>query len=104
MGQLRLSPQRHESRNILTANGSKKTSMPVFEVVIDAVDGQASENIEVTGTDMLDFTTVKRRTFIELKEKYEHIRGKTFYRSPEAPHPCHIGRCYVLQSTNRPSL
>ena len=88
--QLRLSPQRHESRNILTVNGSKKTSMPVFEVTIDAVDGQASENIEVTGTDMLDFTTVKRPTFIELKEKYEHIRGKTFYRSQSEEYPIHI--------------
>ncbi len=88
--QLRLSPRRHESRNILTVNGSKKTSMPVFEVTIDAVDGQASENIEVTGTVMLDFTTVKRPTFIELKEKYEHIRGKNFYRSQSEEYPIHI--------------
>ena len=88
--QLKLSPQRHESRNILTVNGSKKTLMPVFEVTIYAVDGQASANIEVTGTDMLDFTTVKRPTFIELKEKYEHIRGKTFYRSQSEEYLIHV--------------
>ena len=88
--QLRLSPQRHESRNILTVNGSKKASMPVFEVTINSVDGQASENIEITGTEMPDFTTVKRPTFIELKEKYEHLREKTFYRSESEEYPIHV--------------
>ena len=43
--------------------------MPVFEVTINSVDGRPSENIEITGTEMPDFTTVKRPTFIELKEK-----------------------------------
>ena len=88
--QLKLSPQRHESRSILTVNGSKKTSMPVFKVTINSCDGQASENIEVTGVSMTDFTTVKRPTFLELKEKYEHIRGKTFYRSESEKYPIHI--------------
>ena len=88
--QLRLSPQRHESRNILTVNGSKKASMPVFEVTINSVDGRASENIEITGTEMPDFTTVKRPTFIELKEKYEHLREKTFYRSESEEYPIHV--------------
>ncbi|XP_028390705.1 uncharacterized protein LOC114515614 [Dendronephthya gigantea] len=88
--QLKLSPQRHERRNILTVNGSKTTSMPVFEVTINAVDGRASETIEITGTEMPDFTTVKRPTFIELKEKYEHVRGKTFYRSESEEYPIHV--------------
>ena len=88
--QLRLSPQRHERRNILTVNGSKTTSMPVFEVTINAVDGRASETIEITGTEMPDFTLVKRPTFIELKEKYEHVRGKTFYRSESEEYPIHV--------------
>ena len=82
--------KRHESRNILTVNGSKKASMPVFEVTINSVDGRASENIEITGTEMPDFTTVKRPTFIELKEKYEHLREKTFYRSESEEYPIHV--------------
>jgi hypothetical protein len=88
--QLRLSPQRHESRNILIVNGSKKASMPVFEVTINSVDGRANEDIEITGTEMPDFTTVKRPTFIELKEKYEHLREKTFYRSESEEYPIHV--------------
>ena len=69
--------------------------MPVFKVTINLVDGRASENIdgrasEIRGTEMPDFTTVKRPTFIELKEKYEHIRGKTFYRSESEEYPIHI--------------
>ena len=81
---------RHESRNILIVNGSKRASMPVFKVMIKLVDGKASENIEITGTEMPDFTTVKRPTFIELQEKYKHIRGKTFYRSESEVYPIHI--------------
>ena len=88
--QLKQSPQRHESRNILTINGSKRASIPVFKVTINLVDGRASENIKIRGTEMPDFTTVKRPTFIELKEKYEHIRGKTFYRSESEEYPFHI--------------
>ena len=64
--------------------------MPVFKVTIDSVDGRASESIEITGTEIPDFTTVKRPTFIELKEKYEHIRGMTFYRSESEEYPIHI--------------
>jgi hypothetical protein len=64
--------------------------MPVFEVTINSVDGRASENIEITGTEMPDFTTVKRPTFTELKEKYEHLREKTFYRSESEEYPIHV--------------
>ena len=61
-------------------NGTKKTAMPVFEVRVDSLNGRASENIEIAGAEMTDFTTIKRPTFVKLKQKYQHIRGKTFYR------------------------
>lgn len=38
--QIRLSPQHHESRNILTVNGSKRKSMPVFNVTISPWTGK----------------------------------------------------------------
>ena len=60
--------------------------MPVFNVTINSVDGRASENVEIMGTDIPDFTTVKRRTFTQLKKKYENIRGKT-YRSEREEYP-----------------
>ena len=88
--QLRLSPQHHETRNILTVNGSKRKSMPVFNVTINSVDGRASENVEIMGTDIPDFTTVKRPTFTELKVKYGNVRGKTFYRLEREEYPIHV--------------
>ena len=30
---------------------------------------------------------MKRPTLIELKKKYEHVRGKTFYRSKSEEYP-----------------
>jgi hypothetical protein len=64
--------------------------MPVFEVTINSVDARASEKIEITGAEMPDFTTVKRPTFIELNEKYEHLRDKTFYRSESEEYPIQV--------------
>ena len=59
-------------------------------MTISSVDGEVSEHIEITGAQVQDFTTVKRPTFSELKEKYEHIRRKTFYRSESEEYPIHV--------------
>ena len=71
---LRLAPLKHETHNIATVNGMKRQSMPIFEVEMKSIDSRVREKIELTGSRMTDFTTIK-----ELKEKYPHARGKTFY-------------------------
>ena len=34
---------------IMTVNGTKKHSMPIFQVTIESMDGKAHEEIELTG-------------------------------------------------------
>ena len=70
---LNLNPIRHESRHIVTVNGTKKQSMPIYDVTINSIDSKASKKIEITGSKLTDFTTIKRPTLSELKEKYQHV-------------------------------
>ena len=39
---------------------------------------------------MSDFTTIKRPTLQEFKEKYKHVQGKTFYRTASEECPIHV--------------
>ncbi len=87
---LKLNPTRHESRQIVTINGVKMQSLPLYEVTLNCLDGQAQEKIEITGCTMPDFTVVKRPAVKELKEKYEHVRNKTFYRTANNEYPIHL--------------
>ena len=64
--------------------------MPVFNETIDSVDGQVSEKIEITGSKFANFTVIKRPTLKELQKKYEHLRGKMFYRTSSDECPIHL--------------
>jgi len=75
---LKLNPIRHETRYIVTVNGTKKQSMPIYDVTINSVDNKTNEKIEITGSKLADFTTIKRTTLTELKEKLQHVQGKMF--------------------------
>jgi len=57
---LNLKPEHHEVRQILTVNGTKRQSIPIFNLSIESLDEKTSEEIEVTGTKLRDFTTVRR--------------------------------------------
>ena len=87
---LKLNPIRHESRHIVTVNGTKKQSMPIYDVTINSIDSKASEKIEIIGSKLADFTTIKRPTLSELKEKYQHVQGKMFYRTASEEYPIHL--------------
>jgi hypothetical protein len=52
--------------------------MSVFAATIESVNGSVSKSIEFTGNKMSIFTTVRQPTIAEVKEKYPHVRGKTF--------------------------
>ena len=47
---LNLKAERHEVQEILTVKGSKRQSMPIFNLSIKSLGGKASEKIQVTGT------------------------------------------------------
>ena len=51
---LKLKPQRFEIREVTTVNGSRRKSMPIFNVTIESLDHKAKEDIEVTGLEMKD--------------------------------------------------
>ena len=53
--------ERHEVGEILTVNCSKRQSMPIFNLLIESLDGKASKKIQVTGTKFRDFTTDEDR-------------------------------------------
>jgi hypothetical protein len=48
-------------------------------VTIESLDGTAKEDIELAGSTVKDFTTVKRPDINKLKLKYEHTKNKRFY-------------------------
>ena len=87
---LKLNPIRHESRYIATVNGTKKQFMPIYDVTINSIDSKANEKIEITGSKLADFTTIKRPTLTELKERYQHVQGKMFYRTASEEYPIHV--------------
>ena len=87
---LNLKPKRLESPQFVTINGVQKQSMPICEVRFDSLDNRTSEQVEITGSKMEDFTTVKRSTVRELKTKYEHARDKQFYMTANEEYPIHV--------------
>ena len=87
---LKLNPKRNESRHIVTVNGTKKQSMPIYDVTINSIDSKAIEKIEITGSKLTDFTTIKRPTLSELKGEYQHVQGKMFYRTASEEYPIHL--------------
>ena len=90
MKKLKLKPARHESREILTVNGSKVQSMPIFDTSIVSLDGKACEEIELTGSRLADFTTVRRPDMNQLKLKYSHTQDKRFYMTSGGEYQIHL--------------
>ena len=87
MEKLNMVPTRHEVRQIVTLNGSKEQTLPVYNVEIHSINGEQVENIEVTGSQMPNFTTIQRPNISELKEKLAHARDKQFYVTKDNKYP-----------------
>lgn len=80
--QLKLTPNHHETRQMIALNGTKQQSMPVFRIAMDSLDGKTRERIEVTGSKMPEFATLRWPNMNDLKLKYEDARDKKFYVKP----------------------
>ena len=65
---LKLKPERFEIREVTTVNGTRRKSMPIFNVTIESLNDKAKEDIEVTGLKMKDLTTIKRPDLRKLKK------------------------------------
>ena len=77
---LKLNPIRHESRHIVTVNGTKKQSMPIYDVTINSIDSKASEKIEITGSNLQ----------ISQLSRGPPCQGKMFYRTVSEEYPIHL--------------
>ncbi|XP_028410907.1 uncharacterized protein LOC114533565 [Dendronephthya gigantea] len=87
---LNLNPTHHESHEIVTVTGTSTQAMPIFQTTINSLDGKVHEDIELTGSRLQNFTTVKRPDMNELKKKYTHMQDKGFYMTSDGEHPIHI--------------
>ena len=87
---LKLKPIRHETKKIMTINGTKKQALPIYKVVVKSVDNKTSEEIEVTGANLKDFTTITRPDLKELKAKYQHTRDKSYYMTSSRKYTIHL--------------
>ena len=79
-------PVRSDVRQIVT-NGSKEQSLPIYNVKIQSVDGEQGETIEVTGSRMQNFTTIKRPNISQLIEKFQQAKDKQFYIAKDRKYP-----------------
>ena len=87
---LKLTPVRHETRQIVTLSGTTKQSLPIFEVTMTSLDGKTRERVELTGSKMSDFTTVRRPKLSDLKSKYGHAADKSFYMKHSDEYQMHV--------------
>lgn len=83
-------PARHEPCKILTMNGTKVQSMPIFDSSIVSLDGMACEEIELIGSRLADVTTVRRPDMNQLKLKYSHMQDKRFYMTSGEEYQIHL--------------
>ena len=87
---LMLKPIRYEVSHIVTVNGTKSKSLPIYQITIHSLDGLSSERIEVTRLDLPDFTTIEWPSIKELKDRFEHTRNKRFYTHVENKSTIHL--------------
>ena len=87
---LNLSPDHHEVRQIVTVNGMKTQTMPVFNLTIESCSGNVREEIEITGTKLSSFTTVRRPDMNKVKLQYVHTQDKRFYYEKGEEYPLHL--------------
>eukprot|EP00794_Sanderia_malayensis_P011544 gene11544-12737_t len=64
--------------------------MPSFNVEIESLDGKARENLEITGLEMENLTTVLRPDLRKLKTKYKHTKDKQLYLTDHGKQTIHM--------------
>ena len=87
---LKLKPERFEKREVTTVNGTRRKSMPIFNVIIESSDDKAKEDIEATWLEMKDLTTIKRPDLRKLMTSFDHTKDKEFYLTKAGNHTIHI--------------
>ena len=86
---LKLKPTGHETCNILTVNGTKVQSMPIFDAHMKSLDRKSCEEVEFTESKLADFTTVRMPEMNQVKWKYQHTQDKRFYMTSTGEYQIH---------------
>ena len=60
--------------------------MPIFDTHIKSLNGESCEEVEFTGSKLVDFTTVRRPDINQRKLKYSHTQDKRFYMTFTGEH------------------
>jgi hypothetical protein len=84
---LQVAAARHESKETISINGTKRQSMPIYNITIESLDASTKEDIDLTGSTMKYFTTVKRPDMNKLKWNYKHTKDKRFYMTTDGEYP-----------------
>ena len=74
----------------MTVNGTRKQSLPIFNIDTESLDGTRREKIEVAGASLPDFTTIKRLDMDKLKSKNAHTKDKSFYVTRDGEYTIHM--------------
>ena len=61
--------------------------MPIYNITIESLDASTKEDIDLTGSTMKYFTTVKRPDMNKLKWNYKHTKDKRFYMTTDGEYP-----------------
>ena len=80
---LKLEPVRNEARESITVNGSREQGLPIYNLEIRSVDGKQEE----TGSEMHNFTTIKRPDISVLRTRLDHAKDKQFYVTRDNRYP-----------------
>jgi len=102
---LKLNPIRHESRHIVTVNGTKKQSMPIYDVTINSIDSKASEKIEITGS-KLRFHNYQEAHPFRTEGEISTCPGKDVLqnRKQRVSNPSNTRGCNLLQDQDGTSV
>ena len=98
---LKLRPIRYETRNILTVNGTRKQSLPVYKVNLSSVNNKEIEEIEVTGANLKDFTTITRPNLKEMQTRFEHTNDKVCYMTSSGKYKIHFIGQVLFRNPNK---
>ena len=88
---INMKPAYWETKSLETMTNTIKQKLPVYNVVIQSLDGKFTVPIKVNKLDRPVLATLSNPRITQLKSKYPHLEGITFDNEDEKlQHPIHI--------------
>ena len=74
----------------LQSMDTKLHTCPFIRLALTLLMRQFEKKLQLTGSNLQDFTTVRRPDINELKTKYTHTQGKRFFMTRKDEYPIHL--------------